>query len=333
MAFDADAYVAGLTDAEARNMMGAGANLATYAERKAVSDALSRRMADINRNSSYGGAGLSGGLVRGATGGGFDGTYADGSSIFRPGADGRGVNEIPMPDGATAPLPGGPGVQDPTAPGIVDYGGSNIRPEDGSVVDGVFVPPVEWDTGQSMRPDNPADFAPNPSDMDWDWGRFGTQTDTGGFGQYFDQYDASARYSPGKDASWGSDRFPGDNEAFYQNQFGNLIRGEQGFQAAQRMAAQRMRNAQENPLEAPPMDWSWIEGGLPEVELMDSGYAKPLAGLNYDSGGYQKGGAVYVKDPVTGEYKAITAGGILPPGIGSGGVGSSGRGGGTNTPV
>jgi hypothetical protein len=80
----------------------------------------------------------------------------------------------------------------------------------------------------------------------------------------------------------------------------SLLNDEQGFRDQQRTAASIRGGAQ--PQEQQAMDWSWLEGGLPEVEVMDSGYAKPLAGLDTDKGGYQRGGAAFRYNPSTGSW-------------------------------
>lgn len=300
-AAQADEYVAGLTDAQRFNTQLSGANLATYDERSAVSDAIRRYRAD---NEPAGPASNAGNLRDG--GGTWDGTFADGSRTTDPGA---GSNEIAPPDWASDPLPGGTGIQDWTAPGVNDWDGQNVTTD--ALNDPNTVPPTEetapdwlaerddlpaeWDFGQRIEYTPPSD---TPGSGEWDWGRFGTQTDTGGFGPYFPNYDASLRFSPGEGATWGSDKFPGDNRDFYQNQFGNLLRQTQGYQAANRAAAIRRQQAAENPAESMPLDWSWVEGGLPEVEIMESGYASPLAGLDTSGSGYQQGGAALFYDPV-----------------------------------
>lgn len=317
--FDADEYVAGLTDAQRYNIDLYGANLATYEERKAVGDAIDRYKAANRVDSTVDSGGLSLGGAPNVGGSGFSGIFSDGSSTSDAGS---GTNVLAPPEGASDPLPGGPGIQDWTSPGVTDWGGENvttealedpntIEPEEDVAPDWLDERediPVDWDRGQKIEPEAP-EFGPDPRDMDWDWGRFGVQTDTGGFGQYFPNYDSSARYTPGKDSPWGSDRFPGNNRDFYQNQFGNLLRQEQGFQKAQRQSAARQEEARANPLESMPLDWSWTE--LPEVDVMDNGYASPIPGMEFggEEYGYQEGGAAYRFDPVTGEFIVASAGG------------------------
>jgi len=335
-------YVSGLSMAELNAIVREGANLPRYIDRDEARFAATKRLDSLLGTSAQGGAGESGNLVD--TDANWTGVYTDGSSA--PGYGGtpaRGVNEIPLPESAQ-PLPGGPGVQDPTAPGVTDWGGENLGRDpgmldaDNNYVDGdgftydtetgemigapeggeVIVPPrypndpetvIDWNPGEKFTPVGGGGEAPS---MDWDWGRFGTQTDTGGFGQYFPNYDASARYSPGEGATWGSDQFPGDNRDFYQNQFGNLIRQSQGFQRNQVMANRLRQEAAENPMQAMPTDWSWTT--LPEVEIMESGYAAPVPGQGFgnSSYGYQRGGASYFFDPGTMSWVA---------GGGSGGAG------------
>jgi hypothetical protein len=59
----------------------------------------------------------------------------------------------------------------------------------------------------------------------------------------------------------------GNNFDFYQQQFVNLLRDEQGFDARQRESQRRAQDAYDNPYEAIEMDWSWANNGqgLPEV--------------------------------------------------------------------
>ncbi len=135
----------------------------------------------------------------------------------------------------------------------------------------LLAPPEDFDPVYN-RPDagggNPG--MGGPVDSSWDWARV-NQTPTGGFGDYFYNYDASERYSPGRDATWGSENFPGDNRDFYQNQFGNLLRQEQNFQEAQRQAAALRQEAMDQPAPALDNSWDWAYGGqgLPEVVVSD----------------------------------------------------------------
>ena len=86
------------------------------------------------------------------------------------------------------------------------------------------------------------------------------------------------RYVPGEESPWGAPNVSGGNKEFYRNQFMNLLSDEQNFRDRQRQSSEIRDNAQ--PLTNSKPDWSWVEGGLPEVVVMESGYAQPLEGLN-----------------------------------------------------
>lgn len=112
-----------------------------------------------------------------------------------------------------------------------------------------------------------------PPDTSWDWDYF--RDKAGGdrqWGGYDVDYQAFERYQPGMDSPWGMPNIEGNNNDFYQQQFVNLLRDEQGFDARQREAQRRQQEAYENPYEAIEMDWSWANNGqgLPEV-IMGTG--------------------------------------------------------------
>ncbi len=125
-------------------------------------------------------------------------------------------------------------------------------------------------------------------------------------------------FVPGEDSPWGIPGVVGGNNDFYRNQFIDLLRGEQNFQNAERAAQQRQADLRANPPDRLPMDWSWTT--LPEVEVNAQGYASPIPGVGFADGGFgyqQNSTPAFILDPVTGEFQPF-AGGILPPGIGSG---------------
>jgi hypothetical protein len=157
---------------------------------------------------------------------------------------------VEPPVSVDPPVPVGP----PTKPTVsfpdyppTDY--TNVPPPDG---DGTFVK------------GNP------PADTTWDWDYF--REKAGGdrmWGGYDVDYQAFERYQPGMDSPWGMNNIEGNNFDFYQQQFVNLLRDEQGFDARQRESQRRAQDAYDNPYEAIEMDWSWANNGqgLPEVSV------------------------------------------------------------------
>tara|TARA_R110000822_G_scaffold11142_2_gene41217 strand:+ start:4917 stop:5627 length:711 start_codon:yes stop_codon:yes gene_type:complete len=114
-------------------------------------------------------------------------------------------------------------------------------------------------------------YTPPPSvEVNWDGNE-------GGGGYNPNDY-AFDRYVPGEESPWGAPNVSGGNKEFYRNQFMNLLSDEQNFRDRQRQSSEIRDNAQ--PLTNSKPDWSWVEGGLPEVVVMESGYAQPLEGLN-----------------------------------------------------
>lgn len=153
-------------------------------------------------------------------------------------------------------------------------------------------PQVDWeDPYQGVGPNGPLDDPENPppgyeGGYDWNWDDFqpGAPSLDGGGGYDPNDY-AFDRYVPGQESPWGIPEVEGGNKDFYRNQFVNLLRDEQNFRDRQRGADEIRQEAAENPLEAPPMDWSWLEGGLPEVRVgggpddwrMQEGYGDSLS--------------------------------------------------------
>jgi hypothetical protein len=114
-----------------------------------------------------------------------------------------------------------------------------------------------------LRPEGlPGYYGPagSPGNPKWDFGQFETPTPTdfGGTGGT----DDAAAFDPAT-SPWqgGSDM----NRPFYQEQFAQLLRQGDNFQDAQAAAGARRQEAIDNPPTPNPSDWSWLEGGLPEI--------------------------------------------------------------------
>jgi hypothetical protein len=176
----------------------------------------------------------------------------------------------------------------------------------------VETPPTttDWDDPyQGVGPNAPLDDPENPpagyeGGYDWNWEDFqmGAPSLDGGGGYDPNDY-AFDRYVPGQESPWGIPEVEGGNRDFYRNQFVNLLRDEQNFQKKQDNSRQQRwltdivqsggskpdaisdeRWAAEQERLAPAkMDWSWIDGGLPEVAVSgedDYQYNDGFAGLN-----------------------------------------------------
>ena len=76
----------------------------------------------------------------------------------------------------------------------------------------------------------------------------------------------------------------GGNRDFYQQQFVNQLRDEQGFQNRERQAQELRNFAMENPYEAAPTDWSFANKGkgIRDVQ-MGTGQSVP-SGYNLNKG-------------------------------------------------
>ena len=100
----------------------------------------------------------------------------------------------------------------------------------------------------------------------WNWEDFqaGAPDMEGGGGYDPNDY-AFDRYVPGQESPWGVPDIEGGNKDFYRNQIVSLLRDEQNFRDRQR-ESDAIREGSD-PLEPTPMDWSWLEGGLPEVRV------------------------------------------------------------------
>ena len=133
-----------------------------------------------------------------------------------------------------------------------------------------------------------------PADTSWDWNYFREKAPGDRqWGGYDEDYQAFERYQPGMDSPWGMPNIRGGNEDFYQQQFVNQLRDEQGFRNRQRAAQMRKQDALENPYEAPSAQemWKWAYGGagLPEVKL-GTGKVEPSSySLNENYAGMDAG--------------------------------------------
>ena len=178
--------------------------------------------------------------------------------------DGTGSGSIMI----SGPPSGGGGGGNDGNDGNDDGGGGVRNPED---PDGFPVYP-DW-PGYDDVPFSSGDgtFVEGnpPSDTSWDWGYF--RDKAGGdrmWGGYDEDYQAFERYQPGMDSPWGMPNIEGGNEDFYQQQFVNLLRDEQGFDARQRESQRRQQEAYDNPYEPAELDWTQFANsgqGLPEV--------------------------------------------------------------------
>jgi hypothetical protein len=115
-----------------------------------------------------------------------------------------------------------------------------------------------WNQGQQMG----GGAYQGNGGIDWNWGEPTTQqpgpapVDIG-----------PTQGLPGQDSPWGNPNLEGGNEQFYQQQFAKLLRQDQQFQADQAAAIAARAEAQANPQPVAPNDWSWLEGGLPNVSV------------------------------------------------------------------
>ena len=154
---------------------------------------------------------------------------------------------------------------------------------------------VDVNGGPGSGPNGPLDDPDNPpwgwdGGYDWNWGDFqnGAPSMDGGGGYDPNDY-AFDRYVPGQESPWGVPEIEGGNKDFYRNQFVNLLKDEQNFQNKQDRSRRNrwlVDRAQAGVQEAPDgmdqeawennwlrpnqpvaLDWSWIEGGLPEIAI------------------------------------------------------------------
>ena len=185
----------------------------------------------------------------------------------------------PDPDGLTL---GGRGPDGGTAGGGGGGGGGTTPPITNEPLDPVINEPTDdwfWTDPvgyeNAPQPDGDGSFVEGgpPADTSWDWNYFRDKAPGDRqWGGYDEDYQAFERYQPGMDSPWGMPNIAGGNEDFYQQQFVNQLRDEQGFRNRQRQAdANRQQVAHEQatgtgyykPIEADEM-WSWTD--LPEVQ-------------------------------------------------------------------
>jgi hypothetical protein len=138
--------------------------------------------------------------------------------------------------------------------------------------DWYWTDPVGYEN--APQPDGDGEFVEGgpPLDTSWDWSFFRDRAPGDRqWGGYDEDYQAFERYVPGMDSPWGLPNVEGGNEDFYQQQFLNQLRDEQGYQNRERAAQMRRQESLANPQEsvAPEDMWSWAYGGqgLPDVQM------------------------------------------------------------------
>lgn len=166
----------------------------------------------------------------------------------------------PQPPAGYTPPPSGGG--DPFVPPVTQppvTGGGDVPIGGGDTGGGGGDP---WNPG-SPTTGNPGGGGGTGG---WNWEAFnpGAPPLDGGGGYDPNDY-AFDRYVPGQESPWGIPEAEGGNRDFYRNQFVNLLRQDQNFQNKQRDAAAIRQDAIDNPITPNPSDWSWLEGGLPDV--------------------------------------------------------------------
>lgn len=147
-------------------------------------------------------------------------------------------------------------------------------------------PPTSIPPGGGFNPGEPTGgFTPGDPTGGWDWASFNPGAGPAlGWGDLAEDYNAYERYQPGEDSPWGNPDREGGNKEFYQQQLSNLLRQTQDYQVGADKARERgrIRDRISQGLDTPgisdefrayleaqqapaPMDWSWLEGGLPDV--------------------------------------------------------------------
>ena len=137
--------------------------------------------------------------------------------------------------------------------------------------DWFWTDPLDYEN--APQPDGDGSFVEGgpPPDTSWDWSFFRDKAPGDRqWGGYDEDYQAFERYQPGMESPWGMPNIKGGNEDFYQQQFVNALRDEQGYRARQRESQEFAQYAEDNPYEN-QMDstWDWAYGGrgLPEVKM------------------------------------------------------------------
>ena len=194
-----------------------------------------------------------------------EGELALGGSVVYPGQEGETIT-----GGGTTPPPVAvlPPTETPLPP-------DTNEPTD----DWFWTDPVGYEN--APQPDGDGEFVEGgpPVDTSWDWSFFRDRAPgERQWGGYDEDYQAFERYVPGMESPWGLPNVEGGNKDFYQQQFLNQLRDEQGYQNRERAAQMRRQEA----LNAEPQDisgedmWSWAYGGqgLPDV-TMGTGQSQP----------------------------------------------------------
>lgn len=128
-----------------------------------------------------------------------------------------------------------------------------------------FEPPT------TTKPTDPFDPVGGPTvpwegqgkDQSWKWDYFQPKSvGAGEWGGYDQDYQAFERYQPGMDSPWGMPDIEGGNRDFYQQQFVNQLRDEQGYQNRERAAQMRRQEALESPAGNPNYADMWASMGI-----------------------------------------------------------------------
>ena len=111
----------------------------------------------------------------------------------------------------------------------------------------------------------------NQSDMSWAWDYFQPkEAGAGEWGGYDEDYGAFERYQPGMDSPWGMPSVEGGNRDFYQQQFVNQLRDEQGYQNRERAAQMRRQEAADPANQTAPINYDdmWDSMGFQKSEAV-----------------------------------------------------------------
>jgi hypothetical protein len=133
-----------------------------------------------------------------------------------------------------------PSVEDPW---VDPNGGGGVKPDewDGPTI-GTVDPLDPFDP--TTKPPERWTGAGDQADKSWKWDYFQPKNEgDSGWGGYDEDYNVFERYQPGADSPWGNPQGEGGNKEFYQQQFGNQLRDEQGYQSRERAAQQRRLRA------------------------------------------------------------------------------------------
>ena len=130
-------------------------------------------------------------------------------------------------------------------------------------------------------------------DKSWKWDYFQPKSaGAGEWGGYDQNYGVFERYQPGQDSPWGMPDIEGGNREFYQQQFGNLLRDEQGYQNRERQAQHLRQIAQNNPPGAINYEDMWASMGITPNQAAQAGGegGDPFAYfVNPNISGFEKG--------------------------------------------